>query len=332
MTFKINWEKTSLRHPLPEGMVEKMARLAYPNKQLLSHEWIAGGCANFNIKIQLQGEQSPLILRIYLRDKDAGYREQKIADLIKHTVPVPQSYTLGEMAGYHFAFTEFMPGITLRDLLLGEPRYDIGAVMQEVGVVLANITNHTFSKAGDFDNDLNIIPNTTPDIYLSFVNECLQNERVSSVLITQTIVKINHYMHKYGHLFPDGNDKHLVHADFDPANILVIQQEGAWKVSAVLDWEFAFSGSVLFDVANMLRYAHQMPPEFQAGFLEGLESRDIILPDNWRITVSLLNLLSLLDLLVRHDPQNHPHQCADIRGLIEHILQELNSISIEQPS
>ena len=79
--FKVNWEKTSITYQLPKGMVEKMLSLAYPDKKLTSFELIADGCANLNYKIQLQNETQPwpLILRIYLRDKDAAYREQKLA-------------------------------------------------------------------------------------------------------------------------------------------------------------------------------------------------------------------------------------------------------------
>jgi hypothetical protein len=70
--FKADWEKTSVTYQLPEGMVEKMVRLAYPDKKLTSSELIAGGCANLNFKIQLENEKHPVILRVYLRDKDAA--------------------------------------------------------------------------------------------------------------------------------------------------------------------------------------------------------------------------------------------------------------------
>ena len=32
--FKVDWEKTSVTYQLPEGMVEKMVLLAYPDKNL----------------------------------------------------------------------------------------------------------------------------------------------------------------------------------------------------------------------------------------------------------------------------------------------------------
>jgi hypothetical protein len=89
---------------------------------------------------------------------------------------------------------------------------------------------------------------------------------------------------------------------------------------------FGLGVSYLWDVANMLRYAHKMPPEFQDAFLKGLGDGGIILPENWRVTVNLLNLLSLLDVLKRSDPKDHSHQCADIRELIDCISLELSSM------
>ncbi len=323
--FKADWEKTSATHPLPQGIVEKMLRVAYADKKLISHELMAGGCANLNIKVLLEGEGAPKILRVYLRDKDAVCRERKIGALLKQIVPAPQVYTIGEVDGYHFSITEFMPGISLRDLLLSDKPYDIRAVMHDVGATLAKITKHTFPQAGFFDKDLNIMPKTPSEDYLSFAKACLEDKTVLSVLTPEMIANISQVFGKYRGLFPDTSEKHLVHADFDPSNILVKEVDGLWKVSGVLDWEFAFSGSVLWDVANMLRYAHKMPSDFQDAFLEGLTSAGVQLPENWHITVQLLNLLSLLDCLKRSDPKHCPHQCAGIFEVIRHILEDLKT-------
>ncbi len=246
--FKADWEKTSTTHLLPQGMVEKMVRFSYPDKKLISHELITGGCANLNIKILVDGQENPQILRVYLRDKDAGYREREIGTLLKQIIPVPQTYTMGEVEGYCFAMTTLMPGISLRDLLLSKMPYDLSVVMYEVGVVLSKISSHTFAQAGFFDKDLKVIPHTASEGYLSFAKECLENETVLSVLAPEMVANISQVFDKYGDQFPDENEKNLVHADFDPSNILVNEVNGLWKVSAVLDWEFAFSGSVCCDM------------------------------------------------------------------------------------
>ncbi len=323
--FKVDWEKTSVTYQLPEGIVEKMVRLIYPDKKLTSFELIAGGCANLNYKIQLENESQPLILRIYLRDKDAVHREQKLAALIKKTVPVPLTHYIGELEGHHFAITEFISGISLRDLLLSDEPHDLNAIMSEIGTILSKITAHEFPKAGFLNKDLEVIPYESSDI-IKFAQDCLNDRTVVSVLSPEMIDEIKKAIEQYATLFPNSDEKHLVHGDLDPANILVDQINGSWFVTGILDWEFAFSGSYLWDVANMLRYAHKMPPEFQNSFIDALQRNGIKLPAHWRTTIHLLNLSSLLDLLKRSDPKDHPHRCADIRELINHILSKLNTM------
>ncbi len=323
--FKVDWEKTSITYQLPGGMVEKMIRLAYPDKKLTSSELIAGGCANLNIKIQLENQNQPLILRIYLRDKDAAYREQKLAALIKETVPAPLTHYIGELEGHHFAITDFISGISLRDFLLSNAPDAIGALMNEVGMMLSKITAYEFSKAGFLDKDLEVVEYESFDV-IKFAQDCLNDRTVFSVLDPSVIAEIKKAIEQHASSFPTSDEKHLVHGDFDPANILIDEINGSWVVTGILDWEFAFSGSYLWDVANMLRYTHKMPPEFQNSFIDALQRNGIKLPDHWRTTIHLLNLSSLLDLLKRSEPKDHPHRCADIRELISHILAELNNI------
>ncbi len=334
--FKSEWEKTSVTHRLPQGMVETMVRLAYHDQALTAWELIAGGCANLNYKIQLEHENHPLILRVYLRDQGAAYREQKLATLLKETVPVPLTHHIGEFEGYTFAMTEFMPGISLRDLLLGDAPHDLSALMREVGRMLSKITAHEFPRAGFLSKDLEVTPHDLSDV-ITFAQSCLHDKTVVSVLSPETISDIQKALNQHAALLPTDNDQpthecfgltrtHLVHGDFDPANILVDNIKGSWVVTGILDWEFAFSGSVLCDVANMLRYAHKMPPEFQNAFLKGLDGGGGVLPENWYIILHLLNLLSLLDCLKRSDPKNRPNQCTDIVELIDHILSELETM------
>lgn len=320
MTFKQNWERTEARHQLSMDVIEAMAKSAYPGKNLASHEMSSGGCANLNIKINFEDDAQTLILRIYLRDKDAAYREQKLGVLLKQNVPVPLTHYISDYEDYRFAITECIPGITLRDLLLSNQFHDVNFLMHEVGKILANITAYEFPETGFFDNDLNVIESPTHESYLVFAEQCLQNKNVRKQLSVGKISKIVLFLEKYSHLFPDAGKKNLVHADFDPSNILVNKINGIWKITGVLDWEFSYSGSVLCDIANMLRYAHQMPPIFENSFLQGL---NISLPDHWRFTVSMLNLVSLLDCLVRADLKNRPNQCADICNLIDFHLERL---------
>ena len=330
MTFKNNWEKADQHFQVSAPMIQAMVKLALPEKKLVFHEVISGGCANLNIKIDLSNEPQPFILRIYLRDKAAAYREQKLAALIKHSVPLPEVYFVGDFEDHRFAITEYMPGISLRDLLLNHPNGNIPGIMYQAGQILASIQKYQFSIAGFLDADLKVSPPTSRQEYVTFARECLTHPTVLAQIGHETISKITEYLEKYGSLFPDENQTHLAHGDYGPENILVDKIEGQWKITAILDWEFAHSGSTLCDVANMLRYAHHMPPIFEDSFLQGLKQGGVNLPEKWRISIHLLNLLSLLDCLIRRSPKERPHQCADICALIRFYLGQLDETTQQQ--
>lgn len=326
MTFKNHWEKTDHHFQIDGQTIQEVVRLAFPNKTLLSSEMISGGCANLNVKLILNDNQNPRILRIYLRDKDAAYREQKLAQLLKPAVPAPEVTFIGDYEEYHYTIIQYLPGISLRDFLLNHSHESMHDVMFEAGQILGAIQSHHFPRAGFFDEDLKVSRSISRQSYLTFAGECLTHTTILNTLGPEALSKIRAILEKFEALFPDEHQTHLVHGDYDPANILVDKIEGRWKITGILDWEFAFSGSWLQDVANMLRYAHQMPPLFKDSFLEGLTSTGLSLPNQWPITVDLLNLLALLDLLVRSSPKESPKQCKDICDLIQGILVRFEDV------
>ncbi len=330
MTFKTRWEKAKNQYSVPPEIVEKMVDLAYPTSQLISYSILEGGCANLNIKIHLDDQEEPLLLRIYLRDKRAAFREQKLSALLKGTLPIPQTYYIGQLNTFQFAITEFMSGIPLRDLLLGNTPHNVSQIMEKVGIILSKIAAYKFPKSGFFDENLAVNEKAEVPNYSQFLQECLQNKIVQATLPATVLSQITSYIHTYHHLLPNQSESHLVHGDFDPANILVDFMEGEWKISAVLDWEFSFAGSILWDIATMMRYAHQMPPAFQDSFLARLKNSGIILLSKWRLSVHLLNLISLLDCLTRTEIPTHPCQIADIQELINYILQDLARLTTQK--
>jgi Ser/Thr protein kinase RdoA (MazF antagonist) len=95
--------------------------------------------------------------------------------------------------------------------------------------------------------------------------------------------------------------RQLVHADFNPKNILVRES----SVAAVLDWEFAFSSTPLFDVGNMLRFAERYPPAYLDGFHTGFVAGGGVLPADWERISAGLDLFALADFLTR--PPDHPY-------------------------
>lgn len=195
--------------------------------------------------------------------------------------------------------------------------------MVDVGTVLSEFRRISFPHAGFIDENLTIPKPFQPDDLVNFVGDCLNNLQVQKALGDLMVQQLKEIFKIQRHHLPDESDPHLVHGDFDPANILVQKVDGKWVISAILDWEFAFAGSLLWDVANMLRYAHQMPDAYEESFIKGLEKGGLELPKNWRTTIALLNISSLLDSLVRHPIHERPILHQDICELIEHMLKNI---------
>ena len=106
-----------------------MVSLSYPGQTIISYELIDCGCVNLNYKIQLKDEIQPLILRVYLRDKDAAYREEKLASLIKEDISVSLTHYIGELEGYHFAIKATLRTVVtmkiLKTSLIMQPNFAI---------------------------------------------------------------------------------------------------------------------------------------------------------------------------------------------------------------
>lgn len=167
-----------------------MVNQALPNTHLLPHDVISAGCANLNIKVTLKNIQEPKILRIYLRDPQSAFREQKLATFLQSSLPIPQIYYIGRLENYQFALLQFMPGILLCDFLLSQSENELKSVMVEAGHMLSKIQQIHFPIAGFFENDLTIKQPLNQNNYRLFATECLRHPVVTTQLGSETIGKI----------------------------------------------------------------------------------------------------------------------------------------------
>ena len=95
----------------------------------------------------------------------------------------------------------------------------------------------------------------------------------------------------------------LVHADFNGSNLLVRRQpDGPWEVTAVLDWEFAFSGSPAFDFGNLLRPPLNAEEVFETAMAEAYAQAGGQLPESWRRIARIADLYAWADFLSRANP------------------------------
>jgi aminoglycoside phosphotransferase (APT) family kinase protein len=297
-----------------------MAAQGLPKQKLLSHHVIAGGCANLNVRLQF--DDAPMILRIYVRDPKAAAREQALSKRLAGDAPMPAFLHVGEYDGRSFALVERLEGITLRDLLLDKGEDPLCAV-HDAGRICARFQKHRFAHPGAFDASLGVTPDKEPPDFVKFAEECLAHPFTQQQLGAARARQLLRLMEANRASLPDSKQSFLVHGDYDPANILVKRDGAGWTVSGILDWEFAFSGAWLWDVSNMLRYAHLLPATYEGAFLEGLHDGGAALPPDWRMTYRLMNVTSLLWLLLKCKDGDRPRQGADICGLLDYIVNWL---------
>jgi fructokinase len=92
----------------------------------------------------------------------------------------------------------------------------------------------------------------------------------------------------------------LVHGDFGKRNLLVRSIAGKWFLAAVLDWEFAVSGSPLADLGHFLRYERASCPLAEPHFSSGYLHAGGKLSPDWRQLARLVDLTALCESLT-HD-------------------------------
>jgi fructokinase len=96
-------------------------------------------------------------------------------------------------------------------------------------------------------------------------------------------------------------DPRLVHGDFNRRNLLVQPVKGRWQVAAVLDWEFAISGSPLADAGAFLRYEKPLAPLAALHFSHGYRAAGGQLPEDWRSLSRCLSLAATCESLTHED-------------------------------
>jgi aminoglycoside phosphotransferase (APT) family kinase protein len=245
------------------------------------------------------------VLRRYLQRNTCAV-ETALAGRLAGLVPVAEVVAAdpdGSAAGEPVMLSRFVPG-DLVSTVLGSPGAD--GLGRATGAVLAAIGTITFPRAGFFSGP-DLIPRSAegPSDLMSFVDRCLRTGNADRVFTPAEQEALRQHASQAGALLGavDGS-RQLVHSDFNPKNLLATSQHGTWSITAVLDWEFAFSGSPLCDIGNMLRFRGELPEAFADGFITGYRDAGGVLPGNWRELSQALDLFALADFLTR--PPSNP--------------------------
>ncbi|MBA4117849.1 MAG: hypothetical protein C0514_03020 [Candidatus Puniceispirillum sp.] len=314
MVFKHGWEHES-QHAFLVGDKELRSLLshAFPGEDHLSWAPLGeAGSRHLHYKVT-SGDGTIHVLRVAARAKAQMEKERALGLRMPARLDTGLPSRTGHVESISYSVAPFCQGAPLSHVLLREGAASWQDAVRACGEALATFRELTFTSPGFLDGEL--IPFQDPDFSSpqEHALKILQRPFVRTLLGETCTKELAQLLEAP---LPLGTASNLVHGDFNPANVLVVKQGKEWHLSAILDWEFAFSGNSLWDVANWLREAASLDACYTNAFLDGLASKGYVLPSGWQETTKVLNVMACLDMLGRKGADTRPTMCLDLKNLL----------------
>ncbi len=307
-----------------------LLEVALPDRAIIAMAPLATGLVNTNYRIELDGASSPVVLRIYTRDPAACAREARLLQLVAGAVPTPTVlYADPDAARFRLPWmlVSWVEGVPLPEALVSLAPDETPALAAALGEAAAAIGAFTFDMPGFFAPDLTIAEplgapaHMTSGLLRHLLFEGRAGERLGAGLTERLWRVVETHSAELDAL---AGRVSLVHADFRDSNLLVAREGGAWRVTGVLDWEFAFAGPSLFDLGQLLRReATLLPPGFAAEVVAAYRARGGFAPPGWRRMTLLMDLMNLCGFA--DSPTPRAAMQADVRSLIEATVARLEA-------
>jgi aminoglycoside phosphotransferase (APT) family kinase protein len=301
---------------------DRIARLCEsltPRRRVTSAVRLSGGLNNGSFRIHFESGDESIVLRIYERDPEACRKELELLRALDGIVPVPEVvHAEPEGLGGEgpFIFLRYVEGITFRQLKATVDRRAIQEASYAVGAALGAIGRHDLSSLGHVSDRTIGMPES--------IDSHLASPRLIARIGEALADRARHLVAGWGpRLESVMNERRLVHGDFRKQNVLVRPVGDAWTVAAILDWECAFAGSPMFDIAVFLRYERSEQPVAEPAFSRGFLDSGGRLCDDWADLIRVVDLDSLCSsLTAAHLPQDVEREIA---GLVTATVTRLGS-------
>jgi aminoglycoside phosphotransferase (APT) family kinase protein len=317
------WERNRAELALDRAEVEKLLDPAFPAAAVLRVEPVRGGLVNTNFKITLAGRSEPLLLRLYQREGDHGQKEIALLRQLAPGVPVPAllyAARSNPVSGHSYAILSFVEGRSLDALALaGE---DISSAARTLGAALAAIHAHNYAQFGFLDAALNVMHRIDLDRtgLLAYLQHSFAAGPGAERLGPELISALRFFIEREGdRIAAWPGAPCLVHGDCNPSNLIVREAaHGGFELAAILDWEFAFSGTPGFDFAHLLRPPLGRHARFAEAVAAGYREAGGALPPDWREVARITDLFAWIDIVSR--PDAGASVIADARHFIAAIV------------
>lgn len=321
-----NWTRATPSLELKPNELTELIAPAFPGQTVKKCQVAEGGLANTNIRVRLSGLENDLLLRLFVRDPQQAEKEYRIYELVAGKLPTPKLFYFAQdnaLTRHPYIVREWVEGERLEKAVVNAEADAITMMGHSVGSVLSAIHSIKFEQAGFFNERLHVVHPI--DIgskgLISFARQCLLENIGGQRLgmkLTEAVLK---FLDREAKLLDEWSDKPcLSHSDFGGSNILV---DGAQRVSAVLDWEFAFSGTPFFDLGNLLRRPLGQLSGFEQAVYQGYDDAGGKIPSSWRKMSLLSDLTAWFEFLTR--PDCGEALIADAQRVIRETMADWNS-------
>ena len=301
------WIRPEPRRTISISLAEQMIHRAFPRAAVTRVEALTEGLRNANFRLWLNSENKSIVLRIYEHDHSLCQKEVDLLRSVRGEIPVPEVLYANAQPRDEippFALLEYVEGISFRELKRVGGREAVGEASASAGETLAAIGRITFAKSGWLAAGPTVTSSLLEgvDAMPRFIDLCLASSDLQRRLNADLRDRIHLLIWRWAPELASLDDQRsLVHCDFGSRNLLLRNIEGRWRVAAVLDWEFAVSGSPLTDIGHFLRYERAARPTREPHFSTAYLHAGGILPDEWRQLSRLLDLSALCEALTRDE-------------------------------
>jgi aminoglycoside phosphotransferase (APT) family kinase protein len=280
---------------------------------------LSGGFSNTNYRVDLAARDDPVVLRLYGGGDEVCRKETALLARLAGSVPVPEvlhAAPEGGSVGVPYAVLAWVDGVPMEAILRAGDARTIFSCAAAAGYTLAALGTMTFPTAGFFSVDLAVTqPLGAEYSWSGYLTACLETPGAAQRLGMDLARRLTRLVARYAaemHAPPEVAA--LVHADYQGKNLLMRPVGTAWQVAAVLDWEFAFAGTPIFDLGILLRYADALPEGYAEAVARGYTAGGGSLPADWPRLARLNDLVNLCEFLQKPTPR--PALEAEMRRLI----------------
>jgi aminoglycoside phosphotransferase (APT) family kinase protein len=263
---------------------------------------LAGGYSGETFLADVDGEE--VVVRVYARSPKRAAVDVGLLRRLRGIVPVPtvldaRVEAVGDLPPY--VVTSLVPGERL-DTVLSQVGEQAGRELgRAVAGVLLRLSTVTFDRPGELVGSQLSVGEMAPEAASleAWVRSQLESagfagwgpdDRSALLALARGVRPL---------LDAVSGESTLVHSDVNPKNLLVDVERA--EVTALLDWEYAYSGCRLADLGNLLRFPPEEDDDTGLAFAEGLveQAESGGLPAGWLDTARALDLFALVELAGR---------------------------------